>query len=45
MLVSVRDELLAGDLSAVWAMYRAYGGRGDAEPEPVEPLSPVAGHC
>ncbi|MBN1247394.1 MAG: hypothetical protein JXC32_07030 [Anaerolineae bacterium] len=38
----VRDELLAGDLSVVWAMYEAYGGYGDAEPEPVEPLSESA---
>ncbi|MBL7065750.1 MAG: hypothetical protein ISS49_16350 [Anaerolineae bacterium] len=39
----VRDELLAGDLSAVWAMYGTYGGYGDTEPEPVEPLSASAG--
>jgi hypothetical protein len=39
----VRDELLSGDLSAVWAMYQTYGGYSDAEPEPVEPLSTSAG--
>lgn len=39
----VRDELLAGDLSPVWAMYETYGGYGDTEPEPVEPLSASAG--
>jgi len=39
----VRDELLAGDLSAVWAMYETYGGYDDVEPEPVEPLSASAG--
>jgi hypothetical protein len=36
---AVRDELLAGDLSAPWAMHRTYGGYEDAEPEPVLPLS------
>lgn len=40
---AVRAELLAGDLSAVWAMYRTYGGYEDAEPEPIEPLSASAG--
>ncbi|MCP4536723.1 MAG: hypothetical protein GY832_06215 [Chloroflexi bacterium] len=39
----VRDELLAGDLSAVWATYKTYGGYDDSEPEPVEPLSASAG--
>jgi hypothetical protein len=36
---TVREELLAGDLSAAWAMYRTYGGYADVEPEPVKPLS------
>lgn len=36
---TVRGELLAGDLSAVWAMYQTYGGYADVEPDPVEPLS------
>lgn len=36
---TVREELLAGDLSAAWAMYETYGGYPDVEPEPVEPLS------
>jgi hypothetical protein len=36
---AVRDELLAGDLSAVWAMYKTYGGYAEVEAEPVEPLS------
>ena len=36
---TVREELLAGDLSAAWAMYQTYGGYPDVEPEPVEPLS------
>ena len=35
----VREELLAGDLSAAWAMYKTYGGYADVEPDPVEPLS------
>ena len=38
----VRDELLAGDLSAAWAMYETYGGGENGEPEPVEPLSDSA---
>jgi hypothetical protein len=40
----VRDELLAGDLSAAWATYRIYGYDDDDDqgPEPVEPLSPSA---
>jgi hypothetical protein len=38
----VRDELLAGDLSAVWAMYKTYGGYEDAGPELIEPLSASA---
>jgi hypothetical protein len=36
---TVREELLEGDLSAVWAMYETYGGYEDDEPDPVEPLS------
>jgi hypothetical protein len=36
---TVRDELLAGDLSAAWAMYQTYGGYEELEPDPVEPLS------
>jgi len=36
---TVRDELLKGDLSAVWAVYETYDGYEDDEPEPVEPLS------
>jgi hypothetical protein len=42
---TVREELLAGDLSAAWAMYQTYGGDAEAEvePEPVEPLS-ESGH-
>jgi len=36
---AVREELLAGDLSAAWAMYETYGRYADVEPEPVEPLS------
>ena len=40
---TVREELLAGDLSAVWPMYKTYGGYGDEdEPEPIEPLSDSA---
>lgn len=38
----VREELLAGDPSAVWAVYETYGGREDEEVEPVEPLSASA---
>jgi hypothetical protein len=41
---AVRNELLAGDLSAVRATYQTYGDYGEGEPEPVrmstsEPLS------
>jgi hypothetical protein len=36
---TVREELLAGDLSAAWAMYQTYGGYEGSEPEPVVPLS------
>jgi len=36
---TVREELVAGDLSTAWAMYQTYGGYPDVEPEPVEPLS------
>lgn len=36
---TVREELLAGDLSTAWAMYQTYGGYPDVEPEPVKPLS------
>ena len=39
---AVRGNLLAGDLSAVWAMYKTYGTYEDAEPKPVEPLSKSA---
>ena len=37
----VRDELLAGDLSVVWAMYETYGAYEDekTKPEAVGPLS------
>jgi hypothetical protein len=36
----VRDELLAGDLSVVWAMYETYGKyESKTEPETVELLS------
>jgi hypothetical protein len=38
----VREELLAGDLGAAWAMYETYGGHEDEEAEPVEPLSASA---
>lgn len=42
---TVREELLAGDLSAAWAMYQTYGGYEDekGEPEPIEPLSDGGG--
>jgi len=43
LLEAVRKELLAGDVSAPWAMFQTYGGYGDIEPEPVEPLSENAG--
>jgi hypothetical protein len=36
---TVREGLLVGDLSAVWAMYETYGGYADTEAEPIEPLS------
>jgi hypothetical protein len=36
---TVREELLAGDLSAVWAMYKTYGAYEDSEPDSIEPLS------
>jgi hypothetical protein len=41
---TVRDELLAGDLSAVWVMYNTYCGGDivDEEPEEVKPLSKSA---
>jgi len=40
---AVRDELLAGDMSAAWAVYQTYGGYDEAgEPEPVESLSKSA---
>lgn len=35
----VREELLAGDLSAAWAMCEIYGGYGDTEPDPIDLLS------
>lgn len=40
---TVREELLAGDLSAVWAMVETYGRYADNEAEPAEPLSASAG--
>jgi hypothetical protein len=39
---AVRDELLADDMSAVWAMAKTYGRYGDTDSEPVEPLSASA---
>lgn len=37
---TARDELLAGDLSVVWALFRRYGYDDPEEgPPPVEPLS------
>ncbi len=39
---AVRDELLAGDLSAARAMYQAYSYDEQDGPEPVKPLSPSA---
>lgn len=36
---TVRGELLAGDLSAAWAMYETYGGYAEVEADPVKPLS------
>jgi hypothetical protein len=39
LFAAVREELLAGDLSAVWATCQTYGAYADIEPEPVEPLS------
>jgi len=39
---AVRDELLAGDLSAAWVAYQTYGDE-EEEAEPVEPLS-ASGH-
>ncbi|MBU0493172.1 MAG: hypothetical protein KKA73_05410 [Chloroflexi bacterium] len=38
----VRDELLAGDLSAAWATYQTYGEYDDEESEPAAPLSASA---
>jgi hypothetical protein len=38
----VREELLAGDLSAAWVMFETYGGHEDEEADPVEPLSASA---
>ena len=35
----VRGDLLAGDLSAAWAVYQTYGLDDEEGPEPVEPLS------
>jgi hypothetical protein len=40
LFANVRDELLQGDLSAVWAVYETYCGGGDDDAEPVKPLSP-----
>jgi len=36
---AAREELLAGDLSVVWATYKTYGGYEEGGPKPVEPLS------
>ena len=36
---AIRDELLAGDLSAAWVTFQTYGDDEEAEPEPVKPLS------
>jgi hypothetical protein len=37
---TIRDELLAGDMSAAWATYQVYGDdEEEEEPDPVEPLS------
>ena len=43
LVEAVRDELLTGDLSAVWAMHKTYDGYEEVEPEPVEPLSDSGG--
>jgi hypothetical protein len=40
LFATVRDELLQGDLSAVWAVYETYCGGGDDDAEPIKPLSP-----
>lgn len=41
LFTTARDELLAGDLSVVWAVFEMYcGGAEDEDIEPVEPLSP-----
>jgi hypothetical protein len=40
LFATVRDELLQGDLSAVWAVYETYCGAGDDDAEPIDPLSP-----
>jgi hypothetical protein len=40
LFATIREELLAGDLSAAWATYQIYGDDDEEEgPEPVEPLS------
>lgn len=42
LFTTVRDEILAGNLSAVWAMYETYCVYEEADedaPRPVEPLS------
>ena len=39
LFATVRDELLRGDLSAVWAVYETYCGVGDSDAEPIDPLS------
>lgn len=40
LFATVRDELLQGDLSAVWAVYETYCGGGDNDAEPITPFSP-----
>jgi hypothetical protein len=40
LFARVRDELLRGDLSAVWAVYETYCGKGDDDAEPIDLLSP-----
>jgi hypothetical protein len=39
LFATVRDELLQGDLSAVWAVYQTYCGAADDDAKPIEPLS------
>jgi hypothetical protein len=40
LFATVRDEMLRGDLSAVWAVYETYCGMGDDDAERIAPLSP-----